>query len=136
MTHSPVVRFRAGERHASIISPKHSVPVDTLWLGKNSNWQSDRWRLAGLFDLTYFGKAGERDFSVTLGEQPGEGADSTADTGRSPSARDTLEQMNRFLNASKDSTILFVSRDGRTRYVVIPSKLKLCWRFGRLSQTA
>jgi serine protease Do len=33
----------------------------------------------------------------------------------------TLEQMNRFLSASKDSTLLFVSREGRTRYVVIPS---------------
>lgn len=33
----------------------------------------------------------------------------------------TVEQMNRYLSASKDSTLLFVSRDGRTRYVVIPS---------------
>jgi serine protease Do len=120
----------------------------------------------------------ERDFSVALGEQPREGADSTADTGRSQSDRvldginaetltpelarqsgipmnvkgvlirrvdpaseaaqaglapgdvilevnrnsvTTVEQMNRFLGTSKDSTLLFVSRDGRTRYVVIPS---------------
>jgi serine protease Do len=33
----------------------------------------------------------------------------------------TLEQMNRYLSTSKDLTLLFVSRDGRTRYVVIPS---------------
>lgn len=35
----------------------------------------------------------------------------------------TVEQLNRYLNESKtDSTILFVNRDGRTRYVVISSR--------------
>jgi hypothetical protein len=32
----------------------------------------------------------------------------------------TLDQLNRYIKeSSSDSTILFVSRDGRTRYVVV-----------------